>query len=217
MSDALIREVHEDLQRDRAIAFAKRYGGYLAALVLALVLGTAAYVGWNHWRSGVRADESSKLLAAMGKLDKGEAGAALTEFLAVAEQSSDGVAAVARFQAAQAATTDGKSDQATEILGAVAEGAAGDPILKEAALVATLGRRLYGGEPAALIAELEPLTGADRAFRHQAREFLALAKLRAGDRDGAKATLDDALKDPSLPPGARSRLTELRAALEIVV
>jgi hypothetical protein len=214
LSDALIREVQEDLQRDRAIALAKRYGGYVATLVFLVIAGTAAYVGWQNWQAGVRAEESSKLFAAMTTLDSGAAAAARAEFQSVAEEGSDGVAAVARFQAAQAALRDGKSDDASEILERIASGDLDDAILKEAALVAAIGRRLDSGDPAALITDLEPLTGADRPFRHQARELLGLARIRAGDREGAKATFDDAIKDPSLPTGARARLSEYRAALE---
>ncbi len=214
MSDALIREVQEDLQRDRAIALAKRYGGYVIALIVLAIAGTAAYVGWQNWQASVRAAESAKLFAAMSKLDAGEAAAARTEFQAVAEESSDGVAAIAQLQAAQAALRENKTQDATKILDGVASSSVDDAILKEAADIAAIGRRLDSDDPAALIAELEPLTGADRPFRHQARELLGLAKLRAGDRDGAKATFDNAIKDPSLPTGSRARLSEYRAALE---
>lgn len=214
MSDALIREVQEDLQRDRAIALAKRYGGFVAGLVFLVIAGTAGYVGWQNWQASVRADKSSRLFAALTKLDDGQAAAAQTEFQSIAADSSDGVAAVARFQAAQAALRDDKADEAAQALEQVANGSVDDAILKEAALIGVIGRRLDSGDPEALIAELQPLAGADRPFRHQARELLGLAKIRAGDIEGAKATLDDAIKDPSLPGSARARLAEYRAALE---
>ncbi|WP_169728416.1 tetratricopeptide repeat protein [Geminicoccus roseus] len=214
MSDALIREVQEDLQRDRAIALAKRYGGYVAGLVFLVIAGTAAYIGWQNWQASVRADESSRLFAALSKLDDGEAAAAQADFQALAADSSDGVAAIARFQAAQAALRENEADEATQSLEQVASGSVDDAILKEAALIGVIGRRLDSGDPAALIAELQPLAGADRPFRHQARELLALAQVRGGNIEDAKATLDDAIKDPSLPAGARMRLSEYRAALE---
>jgi hypothetical protein len=215
LSDALIREVQEDLQRERALALAKRYGGYVAGLVLAVVVGTAGYVGWNHWRQGVRAEETDKLLAAVATLDKGNADPALAELLDVASEGSGGIATVARLQAAQAASRASKSDQAVDVLGQAAQ-ASSDPVLKDVAQLAAIGRRLDQDDPAALAAELEPLTSGDRAFRHQAREYLALVKIRAGDRDAAKNILDNAINDASIPPGARARLTELRAALESV-
>ncbi|HWL71243.1 MAG TPA: tetratricopeptide repeat protein [Geminicoccus sp.] len=214
MSDALIREVQEDLQRDRAIALAKRYGGWVAALALLLVLGTAAYVGWQNWQAKVRQDESAKLYAALTKLETGQSEAALTDLEAVGAETSDGIAALARFQAAQAAGAAGKADEATQNLEQVAGSSLDDAILKEAARLAVLGRQLDAGDPAQLIAGLEPLAAGDRPFRHQARELLGLARLRAGDTAGAKATFDDALKDPSLPIRAKARLTEYRAALE---
>jgi len=214
LSDALIREVQEDLQRDRAIALAKRYGGWVAALALLLVLGTAAYVGWQNWQAKVRQDESAKLYAALTKLETGQSEAALTDLEAVGAETSDGIAALARFQAAQAAGAAGKADEATQNLEQVAGSSLDDAILKEAARLAVLGRQLDAGDPAQLIAGLEPLAAGDRPFRHQARELLGLARLRAGDTAGAKATFDDALKDPSLPIRAKARLTEYRAALE---
>jgi hypothetical protein len=216
LSDALIREVQEDLQRERALALARRYGGYVIGLALAAVVATAGYVGWTNWQQGVRAEESAKLLSAVGTLDKGEAGQALPELLAVAQESSDGVAEIARLQAAQAASRDGKTDEAVNILETAVQEGPGDAILKEAAQIAAIGRRLDSGDPAALAAELEPLTGGDRAFRHQAREFLALVKVRGGDREAAKTILDNAIDDASIPAGARARLTELRAALEAI-
>ncbi|WP_191061770.1 tetratricopeptide repeat protein, partial [Geminicoccus harenae] len=174
MSDALIREVQEDLQRDRAIAFAKRYGGWVVGLLLFVVLGTAAYVGWQNWQAKVRQDESARLFAAITKLETGQTEAALADLEAVGAETSAGVAALARFQAAQAAGAAGKADEATANLEQVAGSDLDDAILKEAARLAVLGRQLDEGDPAELISELEPLTAGDRPFRHQARELLGL-------------------------------------------
>jgi hypothetical protein len=52
---------------------------------------------------------------------------------------------------------------------------------------------------------LEPLTGANRAFRHSARELLALSAWKAGDTGAARQWADVILTDPQSPPGARSR------------
>ena len=214
MSDALIREVQEDLRRDRAVALAKRYGGYVVLLALAIIVGTAGYVGWRSWQTSVRAAESEKLFAALRELDSGKPAPALSALQEVAGETSAGVAAIARFQAAEAAGQEKDRGQAEKILAEVGAGSVDDAILKEAARIGVLSRQLDTADPADLIAQLQPLTAADDPFRHSARELLGLAKLRAGDREGAKATFDDALKDPSIPFSAHARLTEYRAALE---
>ncbi len=62
---------------------------------------------------------------------------------------------------------------------------------------------------------LEPLTAADRTFRHTARELLALSAWKAGDVAAARQWTDMIMSDPQTPAGTRSRaevLGELIAA-----
>ena len=62
---------------------------------------------------------------------------------------------------------------------------------------------------------LEPLTAADRTFRHSARELLALSAWKSGDMAGARQWIDMITSDPQSPAGVRSRaevLSELIAA-----
>jgi len=64
-------------------------------------------------------------------------------------------------------------------------------------------------------ARLEPLTGPERAFRHSAREILALSAWKAGDMGAARKWTDAIMSDPQTPAGTRSRtgvLSELIAA-----
>jgi hypothetical protein len=59
---------------------------------------------------------------------------------------------------------------------------------------------------------LEPVSGADRTFRHSARELLALAALRTGDAAAAKRWTEMIMTDPATPTSTRTR-TEMLAAL----
>ena len=62
---------------------------------------------------------------------------------------------------------------------------------------------------------LEPLTAADRTFRHSARELLALSAWKSGDMTAARQWTDMIMTDPQTPSGTRSRaevLSELIAA-----
>ena len=64
-------------------------------------------------------------------------------------------------------------------------------------------------------ARLEPLTGPERAFRHSARELLALSAWKEGDVGAARQWTDMIAADPQTPAGTRSRaevLSELIAA-----
>jgi hypothetical protein len=66
-----------------------------------------------------------------------------------------------------------------------------------------------------VVRRLEPLTAADRSFRHSAREILALSAWRAGDMAAARRWTDMITSDPLTPPGPRGRaqvLSDLIAA-----
>ena len=62
---------------------------------------------------------------------------------------------------------------------------------------------------AELTQRLEPLTAAGGAFRHTARELLALASVKAGDSAAAKKWIDMLLADPDTPQSARQRIDVL--------
>jgi hypothetical protein len=62
---------------------------------------------------------------------------------------------------------------------------------------------------------LEPVTAADRTYRHSARELLALSAWKSGDLTTAQKWTDMIMTDPETPSGTRSRaqiLSELIAA-----
>ena len=62
---------------------------------------------------------------------------------------------------------------------------------------------------AELTGKLEPLTTADRPFRHTARELLALSAWRNGDAAAAKRWLDLIATDAETPAGTRARMEVL--------
>ena len=47
--DSFIREVNEELRQDQAKALWDRYGPAFIVLAVLVVLGTAAFVGWQYW------------------------------------------------------------------------------------------------------------------------------------------------------------------------
>lgn len=48
-SEALLREMEDDIRREQLTALWKRYGGFLLGGCVAIVIGTAAYVGWTDY------------------------------------------------------------------------------------------------------------------------------------------------------------------------
>jgi hypothetical protein len=94
------------------------------------------------------------------------------------------------------------------------DGRAGQVIQDLAAVRA--GMLLVDTTPyAEILQRLELASAPDRAFRHSAREILALSAWKAGDMAAARRWTETIMGDPQTPPGPRSRaemLSELIAA-----
>jgi hypothetical protein len=210
----IFNEVDEEVRREQLKKLWERYGNYLVALCVLVILGVAAWRGYDWWQakqaalSGA-AFEQAAALAEAGKHQEAEAA-----FAKLATDGTAGYRVLAGLrQAAELARTDSKAAVAAYDQIA-ADKNAGSAIEDLAAVRA--GLLLVDSAPyAELRTRLEPLTAADRTFRHSAREILALSAWKSGDLTAARQWTDLIITDPQSPSGARSRaevLSELISA-----
>ncbi len=211
IDDSFIREVNEDMQRDRLQRLWSRYGAYLIGLVVLIVLATAAGVGYRAW-SERSLKQQGEAFAAADARRGGDPAAAAAAYADVAAAFGGDPAAVARMLEAGSALNANAADAATAALDR-AEASSADPILSDAAALMAGMNHLEAGDADAAEAALTPLVAADRPFRHSAKEMLALADLARGDTGRAIERLREVANEPSAPPGLRGRAAELLAAL----
>jgi hypothetical protein len=210
----IFQEVDEDLRRERLEKLWQRYGNLVIAACVLIVAAVGAWRGYEYWQqkksieSGA-AFESAVTLAEAGKHQEAEAA-----FAKLATDGNAGYRALARLrEAAELAHTD-KAAAVKAYDGIAADKSAGQVIDELAALRA--GFLLVDTAPYSEIqTRLEPLTGADKTFRHSARELLALSAWKSGDMTAARKWTDMIITDPQTPQGTRTRadmLSELIAA-----
>ncbi len=210
-NEAFVREVDEELREDRLKAVWRRYGTLIVAAAVALVLGTAASVGWRAWQENQRLADARAFDAAVE--GTGEAAATAAALAAMAGEAGTGYRATARLTAAQLYAAEGEIEQARDVLAALAADGGAPDLYRDLARLLTVAVGLDERSPDAAIADLQPLAAAGESWRHSARELTAAAQLRAGDTQAALATLDLILDDPETPPALRSRARELILAL----
>ena len=210
----IFHEVDEEVRRERLKKLWQRYGNYIIAGCLLVVVGIAGWRGYE-WLEAKRAAESGAAfeqavtLAESGKVQEAEAA-----FAKLATGGTAGYRVLSRLrEAAELAQSDPKAAiKAYEEI--AADRAAGQVIQDLATLRA--GLLLVDHTPYAdLRSRLEPLTGPERAFRYSARDLLALSAWKQGDVSAAKQWTEAIIGDPLTPAGARSRaevLSQLLAA-----
>lgn len=207
-ADSFIAEVTEEVRRDRLFALFRRYG-WIAVLVVVLVVGAAS---WNEWRKArARAEAEAfgdAVLAALAEEDR----AARLAGLAAIEVAGGRGAVRGLLGAAEAVAAEDRA-AAIEALAALA----GDATLTASyRALATLKRVVLAGPQLPLAereAALAPLAAAGAPFRALALEQQALLRLEAGDPGGAAGLLNQVLEEPGITAAQRRRVGQLLVAI----
>ena len=210
-SDEFIREVDEEVKRDRMLALWKRHASLFVALGVAIVIGTSAGVGWRHWQESQRQRAAESFAAADQDFRAGREAEAAQAFAALAERGG-GYGVLASLREAEARSAAGDEAGARRALDRLAGMGGADQVYRD------LGRVLAGlhrldGEAAEVDAQVAGVALPTSPWRYTARELQALARLEAGDTDGARALLGEIVADSGTPGQLRRRAEELVAAL----
>jgi hypothetical protein len=204
----IFQEVDEDLRRDKALAFWKRYQNHIIGFCIIAVLVAGGVVGWRQYKQQRIETNGAAYLQALQTLDH-DPKAAQAQFEALAKDGG-GFAVLARFQQASQTLKDGDKAKAAEQFSAIAKDGSVDKALKDLAAVLGALALLDSGKPADAATLVDPLTGDGQAYRYSALEIQAQAALAQGDRKKAK-TLYEQLKQlsalPTAPQGVSARAT----------
>lgn len=210
----IFQEVDEEVRREQLHKLWQRYGNLLIAACILAVAAVGAWRGYEWWQNKKAGESGAAFENAVTLAEAGKHREAEAAFAKLAAEGSTGYRPLARLrEAAELARTD-KAAAVKAYDELAADKSAGQVIDDLAALRA--GFLLVDTAPYSQIRErLEPLTAADKTFRHSARELLALSAWRSGEMTAARQWTDKIIADPESPPGAHSRaevLGELIAA-----
>ena len=197
-SDSFIDEVTDELRRDRLFAAFRRWA-WLGVLLVALIVGGAAWREWSLSRERAAAEARGDALASA--LEAGDADA-------LAAVPAEGAAASVVALLAAAAAPDAAGDR----LASVAAQADLPPRYRDlAVLKSVLATPDAPAEERR--ARLEVIAGPGAPYRLLAEEQLALLSVEAGEGEDALARLQAILEDAEATPGLRERARQMVVAL----
>ena len=211
MSD-IFNEVDEEVRREQLKKLWARWGNYIVALGVLIVAAVGAWRGYEYYVTQKAARAGADFEAAVQLSEAGKRAEAETAFNKIAAEAPGGYRALARLRAAaELAHREPK-----------AAVAAYDALSADASLGIAL-QDLAGLRAAMLLVDTEPLTEIQRrlevlaqpgrAFRHTAREILALSAWKANDRQAARRYLDMITADGESPAGTRARAEVISALI----
>jgi len=210
----IFQEVDEEVRREQLKKLWQRYGNYIIAACVMVVAAVGAWRGYEWWETKKATEAGAAFEQAVTLAERGKREEAEAAFAKLAVDGTAGYRVLARLRdAAELAGSDRKA--AIAVYDEIAADNGVGPVmgdlarLREALLLVDTSS--YGD----MRARLEPMTAADRVFRHSARELLALSAWKGGDMGAARHWTDMITADPQTPPATRSRaevLSELIAA-----
>lgn len=219
----IFAEVEEDLRAERIKRIFQRYGGLMIAAAVAVVLGTAAWKGWDWYQARARTRAATAYLAAMQQAAApADQKAAITAFEGLARQGdglagSPGYRALALLQLAALRDAAGGHAEALGLWDQVAADSAADPVLRDTARLQWALHRLDSADKpdiaTAVQAHLQPLLDPANPLHSLAEEARALMLLREGKKDQALPVLKRLAQDVTAPQGVRARAAGLTAQL----
>jgi hypothetical protein len=206
----IFQEVDEEVRREQFKKLWERYGVFLIAACVLLVVAVGGWRTYEWWEAKKAAEVGTAFQAAMALSSEGKNKEAEDAFAKLAADGTASYRMLAKFrEAAEVARRDPKA--AVAIYDQLAaDGSLGRVLQDLAALrAATI---LVDTAPYSEIAQrLEPLTAPDRTFRHSARSMLALAAWRAKDATAMRKWSDMILADADTPSGTRGQIQMLLA------
>jgi len=205
--ESFIDEVSEELRRDRAMQYLRKYG-WIAVVVVVLIVGGTA---WNEWRkasaqasaeafgesvlSALENNDTADRIAVLADIEATGAQQGLLQLLRAGELlETDRVAAL---DALEAAAQDDNLPDAYRQLAALKRVIAGQGVLPLEERQSVVAGLAQAGQP----------------FRPLALEQSALLSLEAGDEAGAIAILQDLLEQSDVSESLRQRVTQLLIGL----
>jgi hypothetical protein len=208
----IFREVDEEVRREQLKKLWERYSLLIIAAAVLFVGGIGAWRGYEYLEAKKAAEAGARFENALTLSEQGKHAEAEAEFAKLSAESTSGYKTLARFaEAGQLAQRDPKAGIAAY------DALASDtslPLLQRDLAGIRAGLLMADNSPYAEVQrQLEPLTAADRPFRHTARELLAFSAWRGGDAAAARRWYDMMITDSDTPASTRSRVEVLIALM----
>lgn len=212
-SDAFIREVDEELRRDRLTTLWNRYGRSALILLGLLLVALAGYLYWQELqreKSEAQAMEHAQALSALQAIDFAKAEEIWTR---LEGEGNPGYRALAKLGLAVTAQQQGAQDKALNLYTSLAaDKSIGKPFQDLASLKAL--RIEYDSlDPQVLIERLRPLAQPGAPWFGQAGELLAIAYIQAGQPELAQELFQSIAMNEDVIPTLRERAAQMAEML----
>ena len=213
--ETFLREVDEELRRDQINNFLKRYGLWLAAAALALMVGTAGWIWWQEHRQEAVGQQGEVLTSALDSLESGNRNAAAPKIAELSTSDSPGYRAAALFARANSETAAGHVPAAVATLQSITADESFDEVYRQAAIIRQTQLQFDSLPPQQVVQRLRPLANPGSAWLGSAGEMLGVAYIKLHRPDLAGPVFAAIGRDTNVPSSIRTRAVQMAGSLGV--
>jgi hypothetical protein len=206
----IFQEVDNEVRREQLKKLWDRYGIFAIAAVILVLAAVGGWRGYDWWQAKKAAEAGGAFDVASALMEQNKSAEAEAAFEQLARGDAAGYRTLAQLRGA-AALAERDPKAAVSAFDAVAQSSAVDGTLRELAGIRAAMLLVDSAPYSELASRLEPLAAPSGAFRHTARELLALSAWRNKDSVAARRWFDLVAADPDTPPSVRARIDILMA------
>ncbi|PKA41279.1 tetratricopeptide repeat protein [Rhizobium sullae] len=214
--DSFIREVNEELRSDQMKGAWRRFGRYVIAVAVLIVVGTAGKVAFDYWDDNRSSGTGDQFLAAMKLADENKSDEALAALATLEKEGHGAYPVLARMRAASVQAQNGDNTAAIAAFEAIGKDQSVPEAVRDAAKMRAGWLLIENGTYEQVSAAVEEMAIPANAFRHSAREALGLAAYKAGNmaqaRQWYQAIADDAASPRNIANRAQIMLDNITAS-----
>jgi hypothetical protein len=203
--DSFIREVNEELRSDQMRGAWRRFGRYIIAVAVLIILGTAGKVVYDYWDANRSSGAGDQFLAAMKLADENKNDEALAALDKLVKEGHGAYPVLARMRAATVLAQKGDNAGAIASFEEIGKDNSVPEAVRDAAKLRAGWLLIENGTYEQVSAAVEEMAVPTNAFRHSAREALGLAAYKAGNMAQARQWFQAIVDDAQSPRNVANR------------
>jgi len=214
-NEAFLREVDENLRRDQARDFAKRYGTWLIATVILFLAGVGAYLYWQDRQQKKAAEQSEELVSIYNDIGGGRKKNAERRLKPLEDSGNDMVRTLALLTEAAIALDNNDKPGAIQKYQAITADKSLPGPYRDLALLRSTSLQFDSLKPEEVISRLEPLAKPGEPWFGTAAEMTAMAYVKQGRKDSAAKLFAAIAADEAAPQSLRTRSAQIAGTLGV--
>jgi hypothetical protein len=215
INETFLREVDENLRRDRLRDFARNHGSWLIAGVILFLAASGGFIWWKQHqvdRSEAQVEELSTLYKDIGSGKVSQAPKQLDE---LAKSGSKAVRASALFSRAALALQQNDQKLAIAKYREIAADGGLPQAYRDAGLIRQTALEFDQIKADEVISRMQPFAKPGHPWFGTAGEMTALAMIKQGKKDQAGRLFAAIAKDKTVPESIRGRAVQIAGSLGV--